>query len=292
MRTGTAFATCATVLLLAACSASTPRPRPVSSTSIAVVTPTIEPEQDLVVGGRHFHARCAGTGPSVMLVSGYGGTMEEAWDPVQATLGTLGRVCAYDRLGMGQSDPPPDRQTYEDMARDLDGVITALGLARPLVVVGHSMGGAVAATWGARHSADTRALVLLDPSPPGFNEALERMLPAPDLSDPQLTKFLRDVTAARDPRNNLESVSPEADPLYARLPRIAAPVHVLVRTVAGPPPPRMDPAAIEAAWLAGQRRLVALSTAGTLTLAERSGHFVAKDRPDLVVAAVRDALAR
>ncbi len=270
---------------------SDPAPtRTTTSAQTPVVTPTLEPEQDLVVGGRHLHAQCAGSGPAVMLVSGYGGTMEQAWGPVHTSLATLGRVCAYDRLGIGQSDSPPDVQTIEDMARDLDGVIAALHLDRP-VVVGHSLGGAISATWAARHGEKARSLVLLDPSAPGSKEAFDAMLPKADPGNPALDSFLRDLAEFDDPRTNVESLDPRAWTAYSNLGRIATPVHVLVRGKAEPEPPGMDSGAVEAAWLAAEKRLVALSDRGTLTTAESSGHFVAGDRPDLVLSAVKDALA-
>ena len=64
---------------------------------------TLEAEQDLVVDGHHFKAQCAGQGPSVMLVIGYGGTMED-WGDLPTRLGATARTCMYDRLGIGRSD--------------------------------------------------------------------------------------------------------------------------------------------------------------------------------------------
>ena len=285
--------TVALALLLGACS-SGPPVAPTSTSSpatTAAVTPTLEPEQDLVVAGRHLRARCAGSGRAVMLVSGYGGTMEQSWSGVQPALGSLGRVCAYDRLGIGQSDPPPDRQTIADMARTLEGVISALRLDRP-VVVGHSLGGAVTATWAAQHGAEARAIVLLDPSPPGFQQVFDAMRPKPDPGNLAVDTLLRELAAFDDPRTNVESLDPTSWAAYARLGRIASPVHVIVRGRPPENPPGMDGAALEAAWLAGQRRLVALSEQGSITTAGSSGHFIAQDQPELVVTAVRAALAR
>ena len=126
---------------------------------------TLEAEQDLVVDGHHFKAQCAGQGPSVLLVSGYGATMGD-WGDLPTRLGATARTCMYDRLGVDRSDSPPPVQTFEDIAADLDGVISALRLPRPVVVVAHCLGGPIAVTWAAHHQPDARALVLLDPSRP------------------------------------------------------------------------------------------------------------------------------
>ena len=143
----------------------------------------LEGEQDLLVDGQHFKAQCAGRGPSVLLVMGYGGTMED-WGDLPTRLGATARTCMYDRLGTGRSDSPPAVQTFEDIADDLDGVVTALRLPRPVVLVAHTMGGPVAVTWAAHHQPDARALVLLDPVPPGWQAALKSLLPPPDPADP------------------------------------------------------------------------------------------------------------
>ena len=63
---------------------------------------------------------------------------------------------------------------------DLDGLITSLGPTRPVIVVAHAMGGPIAATWAGKHGADARALLLLDPLPPGYfgpGGALVKALP-------------------------------------------------------------------------------------------------------------------
>lgn len=56
------------------------------------------------------------------------------------------------------------------MAGDLDGVMAALDLQRPVTVVGHLLGAAVALTWAARHLQDTQGVVLVDSTPARFVE--------------------------------------------------------------------------------------------------------------------------
>ena len=62
------------------------------------------------VGGRRMHIDCAGarsTKPTVVFESGAFGFSAD-WDVVQTRLTAEGlRSCAYDRAGMGFSDPGP-----------------------------------------------------------------------------------------------------------------------------------------------------------------------------------------
>ena len=112
-----------------------------------------------------------------MLLAGFDTAMAQAWDPVQAGIGAFSRVCAYDRLGVGGSGKPPKSQTFEDMAQTLDGVITELKLERPVVLVAHSLGGMVAATWAAAHPKDVAGIVMVDATGPGYPQRLLELLP-------------------------------------------------------------------------------------------------------------------
>ena len=289
MRPVTTFLTTA-VLALAACSspgagpATTPRPATAAHASPA----TVEPAQELVVGTKHFFAQCAGSGRSVMLVSGYADPMDHAWGDVQGRLGASYRTCAYDRLGVGRSDSPPPVQSFEEMAADLDGVIAGLHLERPLVVVGHSLGGPVSLMWASRHPTDVRTLVLIDPITPSYNTWLHAHLPPADPGDLERAGFLAQVKEIDDPNTNRESLDPTSYAAVERLGVIDAAIHVLS---AGSmlPLPGVDAKQDRAAWLAGHRWLVSRSTAGKLTVVDLASHYIQHDRPDVVVQIVSEA---
>lgn len=279
------------LILLAGCTTAEPAPSPgPPATAARTSSPaTLEAEQDLLVNGHHFTAQCSGQGPAVMLVIGYGGTMQD-WGELPTRLGATTRTCMYDRLGIGNSDSPPPVQTFEDIADDLDGVITALGLPRPVVVVGHSLGGPIAVSWAARHPRDTRALVLLDPTPPGFQAALPSLEPPPDPGDLELTEMIESDRRFDDPLTNLESLDPKSWTAYDRIKRLDVPLWVIV---AGEPPqlPRaVDAAQFAAAWKAGERRLAGLSSNSHLITAAGADHVIWKESPELVLSSVADAL--
>jgi pimeloyl-ACP methyl ester carboxylesterase len=70
-------------------------------------------------------------------------------------------VLALDQRGHGDSDRPEDGYDLTTVASDLATALDALGWSRA-VVVGHSWGGAVAATFAAEHPDRTLALVAID----------------------------------------------------------------------------------------------------------------------------------
>ena len=73
------------------------------------------------------------------------------------------RVVAVDLRGHGASDKPAQAYTMRAFVDDLVWLSGRLGLERP-VVVGHSMGGAIATLFGSMHPQRTRGLVLVDPA--------------------------------------------------------------------------------------------------------------------------------
>lgn len=109
----------------------------------------------------HYLAWGATTDPGVVLLHG-GSAHAYWWEPVAPVLADGRRVVALDLRGHGDSawaDPP----TYdaEDYARDIVAAADALGLTT-LVLVGHSLGGIVAAFAAARLGDRVRALVVID----------------------------------------------------------------------------------------------------------------------------------
>lgn len=99
-----------------------------------------------MAGTPHAAAHAFGGDPAaertLLFVHGWQGT-SAVWGPAIARLGGRYRALSVDLRGMGASNGAPGPFTVEQFASDLGDLVDALGLD-PLVVVGHSMGGAVA----------------------------------------------------------------------------------------------------------------------------------------------------
>ncbi len=80
------------------------------------------------------------------------------------------RAVSLDLRGHGQSDKPAQDYSIGGYTDDVAWTIDRLELDRP-VVIGHSMGGAIALQLAADHPKSVRALVLVDPSPVNDNRA-------------------------------------------------------------------------------------------------------------------------
>jgi len=77
-------------------------------------------------------------------------------------------VVVPDLRGTGASARPDSGYEKANQARDVRGVLNALDLPRPAVVVGHDIGAMVAFAWAAAFPDDVAALVLLDALLPGL----------------------------------------------------------------------------------------------------------------------------
>jgi pimeloyl-ACP methyl ester carboxylesterase len=115
------------------------------------------------VGGHRLHAICAGQGsPVVVLESAIAGS-SLSWAIVQPSIAQFTRVCAYDRAGLGWSDPPSCARTVERILDELGAVLQEVGVRDPCVLVGHSFGSLVVRAYAARHPERVAGLVLIDP---------------------------------------------------------------------------------------------------------------------------------
>jgi pimeloyl-ACP methyl ester carboxylesterase len=75
-------------------------------------------------------------------------------------------VVAYDRAGLGWSDPAPSAQDAYASAADLHQALAAAGISGPYVVAGHSYGGLVIRAFTDLHPQEVVGMVLVDASHP------------------------------------------------------------------------------------------------------------------------------
>jgi pimeloyl-ACP methyl ester carboxylesterase len=103
--------------------------------------------------------RAIGTGPPLLLITGFGGTME-SWDPrLVDGLAQHHRVIMFDNAGVGHTERLPAPLTIDAMADQTSALIHTLGLARA-DVVGWSMGSMIAQDLAVRHSHQVHRLIL------------------------------------------------------------------------------------------------------------------------------------
>ncbi|MFI4966471.1 MAG: alpha/beta hydrolase [Caulobacterales bacterium] len=139
------------------------------------------------IGGRKLRLVCAGPAtsdqPTVWMEAGAFGLAAD-WAAIQEKLAAKGiRSCAYDRAGMGWSDPGPKPRDSEAIVSDLEKLIAASGERGPFILMGHSMAGLHTRLFAARNPDKVAGLVLIEATTPE------------QIDNPGTTKFLSAFTA-------------------------------------------------------------------------------------------------
>jgi pimeloyl-ACP methyl ester carboxylesterase len=108
--------------------------------------------------------RVVGTGPPLVLIMGYGWTMDN-WDPLLVhALAHHNRVVMFDNSGTGQTQQLPPPYSIDAMANQTSALMDTLHLGRA-DVLGWSMGGMIAQALAVLHPAQVRRLILCATNP-------------------------------------------------------------------------------------------------------------------------------
>ena len=110
-------------------------------------------------GGIEANVRSGGRGAALMMIHGFGAALDW-WDGIAPRLESLHRVVRLDLIGHGGTAAPLSGYEIETQAMMVAGVMDRLGIARA-VVVGHSMGGEVAAALAAARPDRIDGVVLI-----------------------------------------------------------------------------------------------------------------------------------
>lgn len=282
-----------------------------------------------VGGGRRIQIDCRGSGsPTVVFESGLDNFGSLAWSAVHDSVARTTRACAYSRAGIMWSDPRSGDFDSRNAARDLRAALAASGESAPWLMVGHSIGAAYVMTYTRLFTAEVSGLVLVDGSHPDqfarYREAtgkslqpsatvasigaalswtgLLRALPSTP-SPASWPAAIDDITPAFLP-TSLGALASEARALSVTLARAgearsvgACPLIVLTATQP------QSPAELAAMGLTADQgqRLQAVSRAlhddqaswsvrGRNDTIVNASHYIQFDRPDAVIAAVREVV--
>lgn len=104
----------------------------------------------------------------IVLLHGFGAG-NFSWRPVFEPLSALGQVVAYDRPGFGYTEYPFGKTGtnpfgLEGQLELLAEVVAKYRRNRPVVLIGHSAGGQIAAEFAVRHPGEIHTLILEDPA--------------------------------------------------------------------------------------------------------------------------------
>lgn len=114
------------------------------------------------VNGHQMHLVCMGEGsPTVILQAG---AVAESlwWYRIQNQLAQHTRVCAYDRPGMGWSEPASGPRDALTINGELHALLEQADVPAPYVIVGHSFGGILTRIFATQYPPEVVGIVLVD----------------------------------------------------------------------------------------------------------------------------------
>lgn len=274
--------------------------------------------------GRRMNLYCEGKGAPVVVLDSGLGDGAWSWRRVQDRIAKTTRVCAYDRAGLGRSDPGPQPRDLKALEADLDGLLKRAKLKGPYVLVGHSAAGMTTRLYAYRHPRRTAGLVLVDPSSEGqiarLTAAAPKLMKMQDASAglaricakaeqpsvcvrplPDLPPELADWRARLQGPVAYQTALAESEAfgaansdqlIAARKPFARLPVRLLTNGSFGTP--GFDPAELAAAdkvWVDLHTEVIATAERGLHRRVPNAGHYIQTDQPDAVVAAVEEVVA-
>ncbi len=282
------------------------------------------------VDGHLMHIHCQGQGTPTVVVEQGLGNVSSSWDQIHKRIAHTTRVCAYDRVGMGYSEPVAQPVRAAEVAEQLQKLLRGAGIEDDLVLVGWSAGGIYIREFRRQFPKKVKAMLFVDssheqqasrlPEPPGGGSDTAMMIAkyAAPFGLVRLSGIVNDQLETFQGSDELKSIlvaiyhqshaieamlnESEAFSLDIRGSQPPAPIGdlPLIVLTQGKPvevnenmPPDMTLEYLQETrigWNELQLELVALSTQGRQIIASESGHGIHADQPDLLIDSVNELI--
>lgn len=236
--------------------------------------------------GRKLEHASAGEGqPLIVFISGGGPADMDSWGKVYPEAQSTSKVFAYNRFGDGHSDQVAEAQTGAKVVATLRELLQRLGFTPPYILVGHSLGGLYANLFARLHPREVAGIVLVDSSHPDQGEMMRNPGMIWSVINGAIQKLYATINPTKfseiavfdETASQVKNAGPFPDvPLAVitagkRFTLLAS--DKMIQTVDD-----------------HQRDLAAMSPQGQQIIAERSGHFVQNDQPEVVIRAIREVV--
>lgn len=218
-----------------------------------------------------------GSGTPVAVFQAGLGDGSAVWSALWERLEPAQPVFAYDRPGYGGSSAARAPRDPCAIADELHAALQAARVPPPYLLVGHSIGGLYQAAFAKLYPAETAALLLLDPTHPDHWATLQRDVPA--LAG--TVSVLRNTAFGAAMRLEFDDQA-ACNARLAALPAPPVPARMLVRSRYV----LLESGAFETASRTLQQRWLADWPGLQREEVEGSGHYIQKDRPEAVSAAL------
>jgi pimeloyl-ACP methyl ester carboxylesterase len=240
------------------------------------------------VGGFSLYARVMGTGkPTVVFESGLGDDLD-SWNLVQPAIARLTCTVAYDRAGLGESQPSPGPRNISSMVEELHALLSRAKLTPPYLIVAHSLGGFIARMFTHRYPDQVCGLVLVDPSHEDFQKGMAALRSPEEWSAMEKQRSEHYRSAPVPVRAEVQELQHDLEQMASVTWTGGIPTTILTST-------RLEENARRFGMMLEDKALWRRLHAGWLTqvpdakhiLTDQSGHYIQREQPELVIKAIR-----
>jgi pimeloyl-ACP methyl ester carboxylesterase len=224
-----------------------------------------------------------GTGmPIVVLQAGFGDG-KETWNQIIPDLARDHTVFAYDRPGTGVTAPTDAPRDPCTIAAELRASLRAAGLKPPYLLVGHSLGGLYQYVYAKLYPVDVAGFVLVDPTHPRNWEAVQSEQP----EAATLIKAMKWVAWSDVQRREFDSQAVCLDKL-----EMARPITLPGKVLISGRPQSLANDRYEKKRLALGLEWRQMANLAQVDMVWDSSHFIQKEQPEAVIAAIRQVSGR
>jgi pimeloyl-ACP methyl ester carboxylesterase len=244
------------------------------------------PQDEFIDLGRYkLHTVLAGRGKPVVVFESGMGDDASSWEKVQPEIARSTRTVAYDRPGLGKSDPAPEPHDLRQSAVELHTLLQKSGAPPPYILVGHSMGAFIVRLFAFTYPRETAGLVLVDPSDERFDEQLHTTLTKEQWGEYQ--DFMKKHLADPMMRAEMQGMATQSEAAGAvPLPNVPK-ILLSASDVAGAPAANLPylkaSMALHHAW-------VERTPGAELVMVPTADHYIQTVAPDAVIAAIRKVM--
>lgn len=240
----------------------------------------MESSQTAHVNGRDVEYVLKGQGtPAVVFENGLGGSMEW-WETVLPAVAQKTTAFAYNRPGVGKSDPATTPRDGTTIVEELRATLLAQGIKPPYLLVGHSIGGLYTQLFARLHPDEVAGLVLVDSTHPNqLSGAGARE------NWPFLFTLAMDLTAPAVAEDELDALPATGQSLLKLPPFVGKPVTVLSARE-----PMKETSALALDSNAKRVDIVRLNP-GSKQVWVDCGHAIPMEKPEAIIEAIDEMLA-
>jgi pimeloyl-ACP methyl ester carboxylesterase len=246
---------------------------------VAAATSTASAIPDDTLTPPHHRLRVEGQGKrTVILESGLGDTLD-VWKDIQGQLAAhCTRTVAYNRAGYEGSDPAEAPRDAATIVAELRTELQSRNLAPPYVLVGHSLGGLYMQYFARNFPDEVAGLVLIDSTHWNQGLRIDNGANTPYAGRTAVTLFMPWIVRREIGDSEAAGEQVRASPHPENLPTI------VLSSTRGP---QGETPAARAQAARFQDEIAADFPLSRHLRVEDSGHYIQRDRPDVVVQAVR-----